>query len=106
MSNDVIKLDDTEVSKRLKNLSFWVVNNGELQREFTLSSFPSAIFFVDAVAHIAESMAHHPDIHVFYNKVIFNVATHSAGGITEKDFALAQKVDELWHVFNWNSTVK
>ena len=101
MSNDdVIKLDDTEVLKRLKNLSSWTLNNGELQREFTLSSFPSAIFFIGAVAHIAESAAHHPDIHVFYNRVILNIATHSAGGITEKDFAFAQKVDELWHVFN------
>ena len=101
MSNDdVIKLDDTEVLKRLKSLSSWTVSNGELQKEFTLSSFSSAIFFIGAVARIAESAAHHPDIHVFYTRVILNIATHSAGGITEKDFALAQKVDELWHVFN------
>ncbi len=102
MSNASVKLHDAEIQTRLQSLVSWKVNNGELQREFSLTSFPSAIFFVNAIAHLAELAAHHPDIHIFYNKVILNIATHSAGGITDKDFALAQKVDELWHVFDWN----
>lgn len=101
MSNEAVKLNDAEVQARLQRLSSWTASNGELQREFSLPSFPSAIFFVNAVAHFAELAAHHPDIRVSYNKVILNVATHSAGGITEKDFALAQKVDELWYTFDW-----
>lgn len=101
MSNDTGKLYDAEIQNRLQNLSSWEVSNGGLQREFSLSSFPAAIFFVTAIAHLAEIAAHHPDIHIFYNRVILNVATHSAGGITDKDFVLAQKVDELWHTFDW-----
>ncbi len=100
MSNDVVKLHDAEIHTRLQNLSSWTVSDGELQREFLLPSFPSAIFFVNAVAYLAELAAHHPDIRVFYNKVILNMATHSAGGITEKDFALAQSIDVLWHSFD------
>ncbi|GAC1430594.1 MAG: 4a-hydroxytetrahydrobiopterin dehydratase [Ktedonobacteraceae bacterium] len=100
MPNDVFKLDDAEVQTRLQSLSSWTVSNGELQREFTLPSFPSAIFFVNTVAHIAELAAHHPDIRISYNKVLLHVATHSAGGITEKDFALARRIDALWQTFD------
>ncbi|GAC1362080.1 MAG: 4a-hydroxytetrahydrobiopterin dehydratase [Ktedonobacteraceae bacterium] len=105
MSNEVVKLTEDEVHVRLQNLSFWTVNNGELQREFSLPSFSSAIFFVNAIAHLAELAAHHPDIHIVYNRVILNLVTHSAGGITEKDFALAQKIDELQRIFEWKPTI-
>ncbi len=104
MSNNVVKLHDAEVYTRLQSLSSWIVSDGELQREFSLPSFPSAIFFVDAIAHLAELAAHHPDIHIFYNRVIINLATHSVGGITEKDFALAQSIDVLWRSFDEQST--
>ena len=104
MSTDISKLDDAEVQTRLQSLSSWTVNNGGLRREFSLPSFPSSIFFVNAVAHFAEIAAHHPDIHILYNRVILHISTHSAGGITEKDFALARSVDELWLFFNVQST--
>ena len=105
MSNDATKLADDEIQKHLQTLPTWTLNNGELQRVFELPSFPSAIFFVDAIAHLAELAAHHPDIYIAYNKVRLNFATHSAGGITEKDFVMAQKVDELWHTFDWKSPI-
>ncbi len=101
MSNANLKLDEAEIQNRLQSLTSWKVNDGELQREFLLPSFPSAIFFVTSIAHLAEIAGHHPDIHIFYNKVVLSVATHSADGITDKDFALAGKVDELWHTFDW-----
>jgi len=104
MSNDVLKLDDADVQTRLQSLSSWTVSNGGLRREFTFPSFPSSIFFVNAVAHFSELAAHHPDIHILYNRVILHIATHSVGGITEKDFALAHHVDELWHTFNVQPT--
>ena len=105
MSNDVLKLDDAEIQTRLQSLLEWTVSNGGLRREFSLPSFPSSIFFVSAVAHFAERAAHHPDIHILYSKVILHIATHSAGGITEKDFALAKNVDELWRSFNVQAPV-
>ena len=105
MSNNAVKLSDAEIQQRLQTLPTWTLNNGELQRSFELPSFPSAIFFVSAVAHLAELGAHHPDIQIAYNKVLLNFATHSAGGITEKDFVMAQKADELWLTFNWNANI-
>lgn len=105
MSTYAAKLNDDDVQNRLNTLSDWTVNNGELQRVFELPSFPSAIFFVNAVAHLAELGAHHPDIQIAYNKVRLNFTTHSAGGITEKDFVMAQKVDELGHTFDWRVSI-
>ncbi len=105
MSTEIVKLDDTEVQRRLKALSTWVLSNGELRREFSLPSFPSAIFFVNAIAHLAELGAHHPDIQISYSKVSLNFTTHSAGGITQKDFVMALKVDELWQTFDWKSNI-
>ena len=104
MSNDVIKLEDAEVQTRLLTLPSWTVSNGGLRREFSLPSFPSSIFFVNAVAHFAELATHHPDIHILYSRVILHVSTHSAGGITEKDFALAGHINELWHSFDVQQT--
>ncbi|GAC1655319.1 MAG: 4a-hydroxytetrahydrobiopterin dehydratase [Ktedonobacteraceae bacterium] len=105
MSSEITKLDDTEVQRRLKAFPNWVLSNGELRREFSLPSFPSAIFFVNAIAHLAEIGAHHPDIQIAYSKVSLHFTTHSAGGITEKDFVMAQKIDELWHTFDWTSNI-
>ncbi len=105
MSNDVLKLEDAEVQNRLQSLPSWTVSNGGLRREFSLPSFPSSIFFVNAVAHLAERAVHHPDIHILYNRVILHVSTHSAGGITEKDFALANQVDKLWQSFDVQQTI-
>ncbi len=100
MASQVVKLSDDDVQKNLRTVPGWDLKNGELQRSFTLPTFPAAIFFVNAVAHIAEIVQHHPDINIAYNKVLLSVATHSVGGITEKDFALARRVNELWKVFS------
>lgn len=96
-----IKLRAEEIQTHLKTLPDWNIKDGLLQRTFTLPTFPAAIFFVNAVAHIAELGAHHPDIFIGYNKVSLSFVTHSAGGITVKDFALAQKVGDLWNTLNW-----
>ena len=99
MSAEVTKLSDEAIQTRLRELTNWSIEHEALERTFELSTFPSAIFFVAAVAHLAELGAHHPDIVVRYNKVSLGFVTHSAGGITEKDFAMARKVDELWKTF-------
>ncbi len=105
MSNEVSELSDSDIQSRLKTLPTWTVNDGELQRTFSLPTFPSAIFFVNAVAHLAERAAHHPDIFIAHDNVRLSFVTHSAGGITENDFVMAQKVDELWRTFDWNIDV-
>jgi 4a-hydroxytetrahydrobiopterin dehydratase len=101
MSKELVKLTDEEIQAHLKKLSHWEIDNGMLQRRFTLPSFPSTMFFACAVAHVAEVGQHHPDLNISYNKIAVRFVTHSAGGITVKDFEMAQKVDELWHTFEW-----
>jgi 4a-hydroxytetrahydrobiopterin dehydratase len=74
----------------------WTLDGGGLVREWTLEDFPGAVRFVNAVAGLAESQGHHPDIELHsYNAVRLRLCTHSAGGITENDLELAERVDEL-----------
>jgi 4a-hydroxytetrahydrobiopterin dehydratase len=101
MPKELVKLTDEEIQAHLKKLSHWEIDAGMLQRRFTLPSFPSTMFFACAVAHVAEVGQHHPDLNISYNKLAVRFVTHSAGGITAKDFEMAQKVDELWHTFEW-----
>jgi 4a-hydroxytetrahydrobiopterin dehydratase len=101
MPKELVKLGDAEIQASLKNLTNWEIDNGMLQRRFTLPSFPATIFFACAVAHLAEVGQHHPDLNISYNKIAVRFATHSVGGITTKDFEMAQKVNELWSTFDW-----
>jgi 4a-hydroxytetrahydrobiopterin dehydratase len=75
--------------------SQWNEVDGALERSFELPSFPEAIAFVGRVAELAERENHHPDILVSYRTVTLRWTTHSAGGITERDRALAGQTDGL-----------
>ena len=66
-----------------------------IARTARLDTFPAAIAFVNDVAEAAEAADHHPDIDIRYRDVRLELSTHSAGGLTKKDFALARRVDEL-----------
>ena len=67
----------------------WVEVDGALERTFELPSFPEAIAFVNRVAELAEAENHHPDVAISYKRVTLRWTTHSAGGITDRDRALA-----------------
>jgi 4a-hydroxytetrahydrobiopterin dehydratase len=73
----------------------WIEVDGALERTFELPSFPEAIAFVNRVAELAEQEKHHPDIAVAYKKVTLRWTTHSEGGITDRDHALAAQTDGL-----------
>ena len=64
-----------------------------IRRSYQFPSFAAAIRFVGFVAQLAEDDDHHPDIDIRYNRVTLTLSTHSAGGVTEKDFALARQID-------------
>ena len=100
MPAELVKLADEEIQAQLKNLTHWELDNGMLQRHFTLPSFPASMFLACAVAHVAEVGQHHPDLNISYNNIAVRFVTHTAGGITVKDFEMAQKVDELWNTFD------
>lgn len=67
----------------------------KISKEFKFKDFIESINFVKKVADLAESEGHHPDIHIYYNKVLLELSTHAIGGLSENDFILAAKVDTL-----------
>ena len=95
-------LSDSEVEQRLQEPSDWRRGGtgGEeapcIERDLRFADFAAAIAFVDHVAERAEAANHHPDILVHgWNKVRLTLSTHSQGGLTESDFALAREIDAL-----------
>ena len=87
-------LADAEIAQCLKAAPEWQRKGDEISRTYTFSGFTDAIAFVNQMAAHAESVNHHPDILVQYNKVTLTLSTHDAGGITQKDFDFARVADE------------
>lgn len=87
---------DIELRNALSNrLSDWKVQGTSLQRTFQFPSFRAAMDFVNQIAGAAEEMNHHPDIDVRYDKVTLALSSHDAGGITQRDMALAGRANEI-----------
>jgi 4a-hydroxytetrahydrobiopterin dehydratase len=88
-------LNDEEINSRLDG-SPWKLEGEHIVRDWQLKDFAAAIAFVNQVAELAEEANHHPDIIVHgWNKVRLSVTNHSAGGLTDADFKLAEKIDAL-----------
>lgn len=66
-----------------------------LIRTYTFADFVQALAFVNRVGEIAETLQHHPDITITYNKVVLTLTTHDSGGLTDKDFEMALKINEI-----------
>jgi 4a-hydroxytetrahydrobiopterin dehydratase len=84
-----------ELKERLKKIPEWELEKKHIERTFEFDDFADAIDFVNAVGEVAEEEEHHPDIDIRYNKVRLVLSTHSKGGLTELDFALAERIDTL-----------
>lgn len=92
------KLGAASIATKLDGLDGWALNDaGEIVKTYTLAGFPQALMFVTAVGVLAEAAQHHPDITIQWNKVTLALATHDAGGLTDKDFNLAKQIDALPH---------
>jgi 4a-hydroxytetrahydrobiopterin dehydratase len=89
------KLSEEEVEARLKDVQGWELVDGKLHREFRFGSFVSAFAFMSAVALIAERADHHPEWSNVYDRVVMDLTTHDAGGLTAKDFSLAAAAGRL-----------
>jgi 4a-hydroxytetrahydrobiopterin dehydratase len=89
------RLSDIEIQRELGTLSGWTRRGDTLIKTFAFGSFLDGIGFVDRVAGAAEKMDHHPDLDIRYTKILAALSTHSAGGITANDIALAREMDRL-----------
>jgi 4a-hydroxytetrahydrobiopterin dehydratase len=90
-----VKLSDAEVSQRLTSLAGWTVKDGKLHRSLTFDDFVQAFAFMGDVAREAEALQHHPEWFNVYNRVVIDLTTHDAGGITALDFELARRAETL-----------
>jgi 4a-hydroxytetrahydrobiopterin dehydratase len=94
----VPKYSKVEAEQQVQKLSGWqLIRGGErIRKEWTAKNFMTAIRFFNDVARVAEEDQHHPDLHLeSYRKVAVELWTHAIGGLSENDFILAAKIDEL-----------
>jgi len=89
------RLSDPQIEEQLAMLDGWVRDGQAIRKQYTLGGFPDAISFVTRLAFDAEAADHHPDITINYKRVTLVFSTHSEGGLTQKDFDGARKVDDL-----------
>jgi len=90
--------NEAEIADRLKALSGWYYEDKWIRRVYKTDGWPTTLMLVNAIGYLAEAAYHHPDLSVTWGRVTVKLATHSAGGITDKDFALARRIEDvvLW----------
>lgn len=89
------ELTPEQIKGALPTVEGWEKQSAEIQRTYQFKDFAGSMDFVNKVARVAEEADHHPDIDIRWNKVKLALATHSEGGLTQKDFELAKKIDSL-----------
>lgn len=94
MSPKLQPLSATEVATLLTDLPDWSVVDGMLTKSYDTNGWPFTMLVVGAIAFLAESADHHPDLVVTWPRVTVKLSTHDAGGLTRRDFDLARKIDE------------
>ncbi len=91
----VAKLNSEAIDDELAKLPDWGLDQGKLYRHFVFGSFIEAFGFMTQVALLAETMNHHPEWSNVYDRVEIYLTTHDAGGISERDFELARRIETL-----------
>jgi 4a-hydroxytetrahydrobiopterin dehydratase len=89
------RLTDEQVEAQLATLTGWVRDGNAIRKQYTLGGFPDAVACVTRLGFDAEAADHHPDITINFKRVTLVFSTHSEGGLTQKDFDGARKVDAL-----------
>jgi 4a-hydroxytetrahydrobiopterin dehydratase len=89
---------EQQIGEKLATLPGWYYENGWIRRVYKTDGWQATLMLVNTVGYIAEAAYHHPDLTVTWAKVTVKLQTHSAGGITDKDFELARKIEDvvLW----------
>jgi 4a-hydroxytetrahydrobiopterin dehydratase len=88
-------LTETQISAELAELPAWIRQGSSITTQTVRKDFRDALLYLGAVAYLAERANHHPDVAIAWNKVTLTLSTHSAGGLTANDFALARQISAL-----------
>ncbi|MGB5171584.1 MAG: 4a-hydroxytetrahydrobiopterin dehydratase [Eudoraea sp.] len=89
------KLTETEITEKLRSLTDWHFKDGSISREAKFANFKDAFSVMTRIAFECEAQNHHPNWSNVYNTLLINLNTHDVGGITEKDFKLAQTIETI-----------
>jgi 4a-hydroxytetrahydrobiopterin dehydratase len=89
-------VSNKQAAAYLKQLSDWKLKAGAIEKTFSFKNFYETIAFVNAIAWVANSQDHHPDLEVGYNKCVVKFSTHSVGGLSVNDFICAARIDALF----------
>lgn len=98
---DAAKLSESEEEKYLAQISGWLIDREAIHRikkDYSLLHFKDSISFVNQIAELAENEGHHPNILIVFNSVNIEIFTHAIGGLSENDFILAAKIDEIYNL--------
>ena len=90
-----LKLEEVASYMKLLKTPWTAEGNKKISRQFKFKDFKEAMMFVGKVAEVANNEDHHPDIHIYYNKVEIELSTHSIGGLSGNDFIVARKIEKL-----------
>ena len=89
---------ESEIHERLQALPGWYLEDGWIRRVYKTDGWATTLMLVNAIGYLAEAAYHHPDLSVTWARLTVKLSTHSAGGITDKDFELARQIEDvaLW----------
>ena len=90
-----MKVSQKEIEQFMSKYKGWSLKGEILEKTFIFKDFKEAVEFVNKIEPIADSMNHHPDICIYYNKVIIQLTTHDVGGLTDLDIKLAEEIESL-----------
>jgi len=90
-------LSEKEISERLKEFPGWNFKDNKISKEFKFENFMDSLAFIVKLSSFCEINDHHPDIHIFYSKVLFELQRYSVGGkVTDRDFKVAGEIERLY----------
>lgn len=95
MSTKEPTYDEAAIAERLRDLPGWYYEDGWIRRQYKTDGWPTTLMLVNTIGYVAEAAYHHPDLSVTWGRVGVKLVTHSAGGVTDKDFALARRIEDV-----------
>ncbi len=94
---EVSILTEEEIQDQLKSFSGWKYKDSKISKEFQFKDFMGSLHFINSLAPFCEKIDHHPDVHIFYSKVLFELQRFDVGGkVTNKDFLVAGEIERLY----------
>ena len=98
MAEKEVTYNEAQIAERLLSLPGWYFEDGWIRRVYKTDGWPTTLMLVNAIGYLAEAAYHHPDLSVTWGRLVVKLSTHSAGGITDKDFELARQIETgvLW----------